>query len=302
MTLVRQVYRVGGFNVCCYHNCTHAAAIHTELKRRHIDAAVVDHAFVMSPLQLAVALFRVESSCDTFLQPNKSRDGSGLLQQQQQQSPPPEESTPSANSAYGLAANNATAPQSVSLPGRKLPFSRRIFASLSLTHNLDRILQILPPGPQTSSVVILYHSPCAPPVTPHLSPLQANPVERHGTHLNTTCLCDSNNAVQLEQSIEAAIAQTVRSTNPTAVAHSFHGIREPFWQSDAVHFADEAKLMEYYNISETMMLAAQHSLTRRDMKRICDAAEDASETAQKRALRWHTLELCITTQLAASTA
>ncbi|KPI82591.1 hypothetical protein ABL78_8400 [Leptomonas seymouri] len=282
MSSMQRPYRIGGFNVCCYHSCPQAAAIHTELKKLHIDAAVVDHAFIISPLQLAVAVFRVESNYDIALLARKTMSEGQQQQQQHQQQLPI-----SAGAAPATAASST-------LPGRKMSFSRRIFAALSLTHNLDRILQILPPGPQTSSVVVLYRAPRAPSAAPLIA---LAPAEQAAG----SSVLDSS-AVELERSIESAIQQTVRSTNPTAVEHSFSSMCEPFWRSDAVQYAEESKLMGYYGVSESMMAAARHSLSRRDVQRVCSAAVDGSEVAQRRALRWHTLELCVTTQLAACTA
>ncbi|KPA79265.1 hypothetical protein ABB37_05740 [Leptomonas pyrrhocoris] len=282
MSSIPRPYRVGGINVCCYHNCTQAAAIHAELKKLHIDAAVVDHAFILSPLQLAVAFFRVESNYD-FVAPTNKTMGEGQQQQHE--------------TLQSSTTTDAVPTAAAALPGRRMSFSRRLFASLSLTHNLDRILQVLPPGPHTSSVVILYRSPRAASSNPTFSPVRVDPSSHSDSNLQ-----DNSSAVELERSIESAIQQSVRSTNHTAAEHSFCNTSEPFWKSSAVQYADVSKLMEYYSVSEAMMMAAQHSLTRRDAQRVCSAAVDGSVEAQRQALRWHTLELCVTTQLAACTA
>lgn len=288
MSSLQRPHRIGAFNVRCYHDCIHAAAIHAELKKLHIDAAVVDHAFILSPLQLATAFFRVESNVDFALSTsNTSKDSQ----------PPQQEQLQSSMSPSGPMVSVAAA----ALPGRKVSYSRRIFASLSLTHNLDRIMQILPPGPQTSSVVILYHSPCAPSSTLLMPPVRADATESHRTGAvvsDPPSFSVNAAAVELERSIEAAITQTLRSTNPTAAEHSFDAVSDPFWCCSAVQYAEVAKLMAYYNVSETMLQAAQRTLTRKDLQRVSESAKGTVEEA----LRWHALELCITTQLAACTA
>lgn len=265
-------YRIGGLNVHCFHNCKQAAAIHAELKKLHIDAAVVDHAFIISPLQLAVAFFRVEANADGAAAP------------------------PSPHAAATSAG----------VPPRRTSFSRRIFAALSITHNLDRILQILPPGPQTSSVVILYRSPLSTAQTLVSSPAPAAAEAKHTTKATTSSssssVVNSDAPAAQEATIEAAIQRVVSTTNPAAAAHRFCAISEPFWWSTAVQYADMGRVVEFYDVPDATLQAARQSMTRSDVLRVCAAAAEDTESSRWAALRWYALEMCVTTQLAACTA
>ncbi|CAG9574649.1 conserved hypothetical protein [Leishmania major strain Friedlin] len=267
--------RIGGFNVCCYHDCTNAAAIHAELKRRHIDAAVVDHAFLISPLQLAVALFRVEGSADMLT----TRSPFTI-------SPPlAEASSPSPTST---SASPSLPPLLQQQPTRRVSNSRQIFAALSLSHNLDRILQVLPPGPQTTSVVIIYK--------------RSGSARAAAVSFADDVGADSAVASTVPDGdgLDATINACVQLTNSAAQAHTFALITEPFWTGAAFAFADVSKVALFYGISESMLLAAQRSMTRADVRRVCVGAE--SQEAPAQVLRWHALEVCVTTLLSACTA
>ncbi|KAG5503518.1 hypothetical protein JKF63_05658 [Porcisia hertigi] len=261
--------RIGSFNVCCYHNCANAAAIHTELKRHHVDAAVVDHAFLISPLHLAVALFRVEASADLAV--SRGPCAFSSLFAEAPSSPPT------------LSETLSSLPH----PTRQISDSRQIFAALSLSHNLDRILQVLPPGPQTTSVVIIYrHSGCVRAAASSEGAVEAN-----------------NAAASTQQdgkALDALIHACVQRTNSAAQTHMFAHITELFWTGAAFAFADISKVSLFYGISESMLLAAQRSLTRSDVRRVCTGVE--SQAAQAQVLRWHALEICVTTLLSACTA
>ncbi|TPP44979.1 hypothetical protein CGC20_12285 [Leishmania donovani] len=229
--------RIGSFNVCCYHDCTNAAAIHAELKRRHIDAAVVDHAFLISPLQLAVALFRVEASADMLATLLSSTISPPLAEA----SSPSSASTSASPSLPPLLQQQTT---------RRVSNSRQIFAALSLSHNLDRILQ-------TTSVVIIY--------------------KRSGSaRAAAVSFADDVGAgsavastVQDGKDLDATIHACVQLTNSAAQAHTFALITEPFWTGAAFAFADVSKVALFYGISESMLLAAQRSMTRADVRRVC---------------------------------
>ncbi|KAG5477834.1 hypothetical protein LSCM1_05136 [Leishmania martiniquensis] len=268
--------RIGNFSVCCYHDCTNAAAIHAELKRRHIDAAVVDHTFLISPLHLAVALFRVEASADLVA----SRAPSTL-------------SLPFAGAPSPSLASTETSPslplRPQQQPARRVSNSRQIFAALSLSHNLDRILQVLPPGPQTTSVVIIYRR-CSSARAATSAPF---PEDVGGGTASSPPEQDG-------EVLDAAIHTCVQMTNSTAQAHEFAPITEPFWTGAAFAFADVSKVTLFYGISEAMLLAAQRSMTRSDVRRLCVGVQSQAE--QARVLRWHALEVCVTTLLSACTA
>ncbi|CBZ27507.1 conserved hypothetical protein [Leishmania mexicana MHOM/GT/2001/U1103] len=267
--------RIGSFNVCCYHDCTNATAIHAELKRRHIDAAVVDHAFLISPLQLAVALFRVEASTDMATSRSPFTFPSPLA------------------AASSLSSASTSAPPSLppllhQQPARRVSNSRQIFAALSLSHNLDRILQVLPPGPQTTSVVIIYK--------------RSGSARAAAVSFADDVGADSAVASTVKDGdgLDTTIHACVQLTNSAAQPHMFARITEPFWTGAAFAFADVSKVALFYGISESMLLAAQRSMTRDDVHRVCVGAE--SQEAQAQVLRWHALEVCVTTLLSACTA
>ncbi|GET89024.1 hypothetical protein, conserved [Leishmania tarentolae] len=267
--------RIGSFNVCCYHECTDAAAIHTELKRRHIDAAVVDQAFLISSLQLAVALFRVEASADTLA----SRSSSTI-------SPLRVEQPASCTASTSASPSVSPLFQQQSTP--RISSSRQIFAALSLTHNLDRILQVLPPGPQTTSVAIIYRR-CG-------SERAAD--RSFGDDVGAESALASS--VQDGEGLDTVVHTCVQLTNSAAAAHTFADITEPFWTGAAFAYADVSKVTLFYGISESMLRAAQRSMTHSDVHRVCVGAK--SPEAQAQVLRWHALEVCVTTLLSACTA
>ncbi|KAG5500827.1 hypothetical protein JIQ42_04853 [Leishmania sp. Namibia] len=270
--------QIGNFNVCCYHGCTNAAAIHTELKRCHIDAAVVDHAFLISPLQLAVALFRVEASADlvaTRAPPTLTLPLAAV----------PSLSSPSTDMSPSLPL----LPQQP--PARRVSNSRQIFAGLSLSHNLDRILQVLPPGSQTTSVVIIYRRGSS----PLAAAAAATPFPEDMRGDNATA-----SQAQDGEGIDGVIHACVKMTNNAAQEHTFAPITEPFWTSAAFAYADVSKVTLFYGVSESMLLAAQRSMTRSDVRRVCLGVQPQAEQAQ--VLRWHALEVCVTTLLSACTA
>lgn len=101
------------FVVLCFHNLHDATAIHARCKENSIDAAVIDHKFIISFTHLATALHRIVNNNVNM----------ALLGQRQKLS--------------------------------TQPVARVVFVALSCTHNLDRILQSLPAGQQTQSVIIV---------------------------------------------------------------------------------------------------------------------------------------------------
>ncbi|CAJ1027091.1 putative Kinase binding protein CGI-121 [Leishmania utingensis] len=270
--------RIGSFAVRCYHDCTNAAAIHAEMKRRHIDAAVVDHAFLFSPLQLAVALFRVEASADALA--TRVPSTISLLSA--------EAPSPSSASTDTSLPSSPPQQQQQQQLAHRLSSSRQIFAALSLSHNLDRILQVLPPGPQTTSVVIIYKYSGS----THPAAVSATDDVRADSVVAS--------AVQDGENLDAIIHACVQVTNSTAQSHTFAPITEPFWTGSAFALADASKVALFYGISESMLLAAQRSMTRLDVRRVCLGTP--SQAAQMQLLRWHALEICVTTLLAACTA
>ncbi|KAK7198997.1 hypothetical protein NESM_000867400 [Novymonas esmeraldas] len=253
-------YTIGSFHVQCYHNCTNAAAIHAELKRRHIDAAVVDHAFIISPLQLAVALFRVETSADAA--------SAGVAS-----------AIPAALTAAAAPPLPSASPQQPS-SARRVSDSRQMFAALSLSRNLDRILQVLPPGPHTTSVVVL----CRP-----LSCLRS----AADTPAPSSAATGSG-------TVEDVIHLCVQRTNSTAQPHSFAPITEPFWCGAAFAFTDTSKVASYYGVSESLLATAERGMTRAEVQRVCANADSPAARAQ--VLRWHALHVVVTTLLSACTA
>ncbi|RNF13843.1 hypothetical protein TcG_08206 [Trypanosoma cruzi] len=54
--------RIGDFVVLSYHDVRDAASLHEHFKKRSISAAVIDSAYIMSRLHLVVALHRISSA------------------------------------------------------------------------------------------------------------------------------------------------------------------------------------------------------------------------------------------------
>ncbi|CCW65956.1 unnamed protein product [Phytomonas sp. Hart1] len=104
------------FVVLGFHGVRDAPEIHAGFKRRGFEAAVVDHAFIISHLHLAVSFYRF----------------------------------------CGESAFSTGALSNVSARKRGRPWAARdLFTSLSLSHNLDRILQVLPAESKTSAVLVI---------------------------------------------------------------------------------------------------------------------------------------------------
>lgn len=278
--------RISSFRVRCYHDCPNAAAIHAELKRRHIDAAVVDHAFVMSSLQLAVALFRAEGGADVVGARTPS-PLSPLLHGASPGTSPVATTTTTVQTPPSSTSESSTAAATMPPPSRRISNSRQIFAALSLSHNLDRILQVLPPGPQTTSVAIIYRAP-----------------GWTGTHSSGAAAFSGpswpSGAGDGELGMDEAVHACVLHTNSGAVEHSLGPTTAPCWSSAGLPFADAQNLLQYYSISEATLMAAQRTLTRADKLRVCAGAATEAEKAHR--LRWHVLEVCVTTALAACAA
>ncbi|KEG09478.1 hypothetical protein DQ04_05151030 [Trypanosoma grayi] len=116
--------RIGEFVVLSYHDVRDAATLHEQFKRRAIDAAVIDSAYIMSRLHLVVALHRI-----TRL-------------------------------SFAIDANGETAAAATAAK-RSPPTPRDVFSALSHTRNLDRVLQRLTCAETTKAVVIVLIAPSA---------------------------------------------------------------------------------------------------------------------------------------------
>lgn len=263
--------RIGTFTVYCFHNLSNAPAIHAELKAKKafINAAVLDHAYILSPLHLAAAVYRVESSKMNYTATAPSPAAAHSI-------PSTKRNTVN-HRGDGYQQLPAPTPASIrpASPHHRTPASpstaKSIFLSLSLTHNLDRILQVLPPGPATTAVVIVVKDPC-----PESSRL------------------------------EAEITAAVQCTNPAAAAHELPAMGAPFWLHPALHHVEAAKVTTFYGIAEAALRGVRQGLSRGDQ--CCMAAAvgvpiPPTTTAERErweaALRWRSLELCVVTRLAA---
>ncbi|CCD13544.1 unnamed protein product [Trypanosoma congolense IL3000] len=130
--------RIGEFSVMTFHNVRNGPALHSHFKSSQIDAAVIDAAYIVSHLHLAAALHRLASSPLVF-EPHaagpSAEAGTTLLPQREQQARrEPERQT-------------------------AVPTARDVFASLSHTRNLDRVMERLTCGSTTTAVVIVQHAP-----------------------------------------------------------------------------------------------------------------------------------------------
>ncbi|KAG8345578.1 putative Kinase binding protein [Trypanosoma vivax] len=116
--------RIGEFFVAAYHNVRDAASLFDQCKENRIDAAVIDAAYIVSRLHLAVALHRASGTPLTL----EAGEGTG------------------SSSEVGAAKRKQT------------PSARDVFAALSHTRNLDRVLERLACSKTTTSVVIVLYS------------------------------------------------------------------------------------------------------------------------------------------------
>ncbi|AAZ13410.1 kinase binding protein CGI-121, putative [Trypanosoma equiperdum] len=120
--------RIGEFTVMAFHNVRNAAALHDHFKKKKIDAAVIDAAYIVSHLHLSVALHRLST------EPLITESGA--------------KSVASSSTACGTSL----------VPERKVT-ARDVFSSLSHTRNLDRVLERLTCASTTTAVVIVLHAP-----------------------------------------------------------------------------------------------------------------------------------------------
>ncbi|ORC88818.1 uncharacterized protein TM35_000152490 [Trypanosoma theileri] len=123
--------QIGEFVVLAYHDVRDAASLHGHFKRRGIDAAVIDAAYIISRLHLAVALHRITRRVFT-MDSNKENN----------------------------KENNKTI-ISGGVGQKSSPTARDVFAALSHTRNLDRVLRSLTCSETTTAVVIVLCAPSA---------------------------------------------------------------------------------------------------------------------------------------------
>lgn len=163
----------GPITCCGFHGLTAAPTVHASLLARGVEAAVLDHAYVLSPTHLMTALYRL----------GETRPSSG--------------------------------------------FSGACFASFSLKHNLDRILNVLPAGGNTTAVLVVFRS--------------ASEEARAAT--------------------AAAVREAVGAATPGGVAlpHSLHG--SPYFTPHA----DVGKVKEYYGITDDDVRSTLSSFTTSDL-------------------------------------
>lgn len=237
---------IGCFVVMPFPAIKDAAGVHTELQKRGIDAAVVDHAYILSKLQLATALSRI---------------------------------TP----FHGVTASavSSSKQRTASVKGE---VARLLFLSLSLTHNLDRVLQILPPGPATSAVVVILHKQAATPEALD-SIREVCGRRKQGPAPQRPCgTCGGGSGV----------AEAPRSSSPEDV--------EAFVYHTLAAFADAAKLKAFYGVTEKELLTVRQGFTSQDvqrseaMARRCGAEKDGVDP--KLLLNTRALELCVVNRLA----
>ncbi|EPY43872.1 hypothetical protein AGDE_00048 [Angomonas deanei] len=104
---------IGDYVVLAFHDLHDPTILHATLKQKSVDAAVIDHSYVFSSLQLCVALDRIHLGVVT--------------------------------------------PSTIASKKKKTaaPVARTVFVALSTTHNLDKVLQVLPPSKDSRSVVVI---------------------------------------------------------------------------------------------------------------------------------------------------
>lgn len=214
-------HRIGDFAVLAYHNVQGAPRIHAQLRAANIDAAVVDHSFVLSALQLATALHRIHTGavCAASIA-SKRRD--------------PRE-----------------------------PTARNVFVALSLTHNLDAVLQSLPAGPSTTAVVIILRNPSA-------ADLAA---------------------------VEAAVGDSAVAHR----LWGFGGHNGPLAGAALVSHASPRACQTYYNISERDVREMRRSLSSLDvvtLKAQVSGGDEAADQLVAQLVDVKALEMCVVNKLA----
>lgn len=111
--------QIGPYHVLGFHGLTDAPAVHATLAQQHIDAAVVNHEYIVSLLHLAAALHRAESGAVT----------------------------------PGTIATSARR-----TPQDHQRHDQVLYVALAPTRHLDRVLQALRPTADTSALVVLWRA------------------------------------------------------------------------------------------------------------------------------------------------
>ncbi|CCW62609.1 unnamed protein product [Phytomonas sp. EM1] len=187
-----------------FHDVKDAPGIHSEFKKHGVDAAVVDHAYIVSHLHLAVSFYRFKS---------EGAHDTGI----------------SISSAHTESASNVTAKKYISDSKRGRPSTARdIFAALSPSHNLDRILQVLPAGSKTDAVLVI---------------LQKDTYESQKQHI-LDCIIRKSSQPDGTEKAKAHL-----------LAHRRSGLF-PF-----LEYVDTEKVMKFYGITERDKYAMAQSFT-----------------------------------------
>lgn len=235
---------IGNFIALAYGPLSDAPGVHAELKKRGIDAAVVDHAYVLSKLQLATALARVDplgSVSASTISSSKQRTA-GRLQEQT---------------------------------------ARLVFVALARTRSLDRVLQVLPPGTGTASVLVIVRRTTA------TSQVLATVREVCAARVASSDM-DTTGGVPCPSSSSSLSAEEAEARVYYAMAAR----------------GDARKVMAFYGVTEADLRAVKAGFSSQDiaaleaMARRCGSSGGEGGIDPKLLINVRALELCVVNKLA----
>lgn len=233
--------RIGAFVVLLYHHVAAASRFHAALKVMGVDAAVVDHRYLVSLLHVSTALHRTVTgavsertiSCRNRAHKNTSSDGS----------------------------RGDGAPAAVVVE-RQQPVARAVFVALSLTHNLDRVLQVLPAGSTSTSIAVVLKADA------YTDAVQATLEACSG------CTADEMVPMPCSSSAELLLLDVFRQ------------------HLSATH------IKEFYGIQDSDLTAARRQPASADVDRWMALCETESAPARREALiEMKALEMCVVSRL-----